>query len=253
MLTRTLGRAITRALRGLWADLPPGIVDVLVEGSQLLSFARKAVVVLESDAADALFVVAGGQVRSSRLDVGRVTCLGWRLPGEIFGERCLSLAPTSYGETVEAVVASEIVRTPLDVLRVAMRDPTLSARLTEQLVARGTRLAERLTLAGRSVDERLAGALVELADSFGFPSDTGVVLKDVTHEQLGEYIAATRETISLALNRLRKEKLVARSVKDRQIVISNAPGLRARAHGLRCEQDGTRADVDLAELKGRCA
>ncbi len=78
------------------------------------------------------------------------------------------------------------------------------------------------------VEKRLAGALLSLCRKFGKKDQKGTMIAvKVTHQDLSEYIAASRETVSLALGDLKKKKLLQSNM--RWLVIPDLKALRKRA------------------------
>ena len=66
-----------------------------------------------------------------------------------------------------------------------------------------------LDLLYSTVEQRLAKTFLNLLDDFGVPHDSGYLLKiKLTHHDLADLIASTRETVTTALNKLKELSLV---------------------------------------------
>ncbi len=67
----------------------------------------------------------------------------------------------------------------------------------------------------KEVQERLALALITLARAFGRRDKHGTLINTrLTHQDLADYIGASRETVSLALGKMRKKKLIRMRVRE---------------------------------------
>jgi CRP-like cAMP-binding protein len=81
-------------------------------------------------------------------------------------------------------------------------------------------------LGTRSVVERLALVLLNLADHRQFDlGDAVLVTRAVSHEELAALVGATRQWISMTLERFRKRGLLA--TRNRRIIILQPAELRA--------------------------
>jgi len=75
----------------------------------------------------------------------------------------------------------------------------------------------------QDVTGRLAALLIRLS------SETGTDIVEMTHEQLSEHLGVYRETVTGALNNLRKKKLI--SVGRKYVHVTDFPGLQKKASG----------------------
>jgi CRP/FNR family transcriptional regulator len=72
--------------------------------------------------------------------------------------------------------------------------------------------------------------VLELAESHGQPSSKGLEINlHLSHQELASLIGATRETVTLTLGRLQKEKLI--QVERRKITILDLERLSAEESG----------------------
>lgn len=70
-------------------------------------------------------------------------------------------------------------------------------------------------LMANSAGGKVAGMLVALAEKFGHKNGVGVVIKfKVTHKLLASLTGLTRETVTLQLNKLKKEGLIGNKKRD---------------------------------------
>lgn len=150
-------------------------------------------------------------VRQGRVKVVVPTEHGWqallavRGVGDVLGElavldgqpRSASVVALETVSTVEVPGARvlEFLRRRPEAMLVLLR--TLSRRLRET-----DRRASQV--GGRTVGSRLARRLLELAGSEGQPADDGVLIAvPLSHQDLADWIGASREAVSHALGRFR--------------------------------------------------
>ncbi len=88
--------------------------------------------------------------------------------------------------------------------------PGLSIRLNKIIGFRRRKIENKLLdLLYCTVEERLAKTLTNLLDDFGIPDGDNYILKiKLTHQDLSELIASTRETTTSTLNKLIKEGVI---------------------------------------------
>lgn len=174
-------------------------------------------------------------VRQGRVKVVVPTQDGWqallaiRGVGDVLGElavldgqpRSASVVALEAVSTVEVQGARllEFLRQRPEAMLVLLR--ALSRRLRET-----DRLASQV--GGRTVGSRLARRLLELAASEGQPTDDGVLIAvPLSHQDLADWIGASREAVSHALGRFRKTGAVRTGRME--IVITDVAFLREAA------------------------
>jgi CRP-like cAMP-binding protein len=174
-----------------------------------------------------VLLVASGRVRLERVaDHGPVRfAVGHRGPGQLVGERALGGAET-HGES--AIVADEVhgVSFSLAPLRARIaEDGALRAALASAIVEDNHAVEERLEgLLVHGVDARLVLFLLDAKRRWGVPAAHGVrVEASFTHAEIAAVIGATRETVTLALGKLKREGLV--DFDRRRIVVVDPAGL----------------------------
>jgi CRP/FNR family transcriptional regulator len=86
------------------------------------------------------------------------------------------------------------------------------------------------SLIHREVSTRLATLLLNLSDRFGEDNGAGVILDlRLTHQDLANMVASTREAVSKAMSGFQREGFV--KVENRKITILNKSALAERASG----------------------
>src|SRR5215204_5848645 len=140
--------------------------------------------------------------------------------GDVFGE--LSLQEGS-GQTAFAYALTDVrvavVRKSV-LVEVLKRDPELVMQVFSSLFERLKQSEEVIgSLLDREVSARLTKLLQNLGDRFGETNGSATVLdRHLTHQDLADMIASTREAVSKAMSEFRRDGLI--EVRNRKIVIS---------------------------------
>lgn len=187
---------------------------------------RGAQLYAPGDAAAHTYLVARGEVKLSRFTAeGRELTLEHMGPGGVFGETEVLLGQP---REAEAVARTDVLLYQLErgQLYALMADsPRLSLWLSRLLGARQARMESRMErLLFRSANGKVAQVLLDLAAQHGRPAAGGTLIDyPITHQEIGNLIATTRETVSYAFMDFRRRGLI--STPRRRTVIHDAAGL----------------------------
>jgi CRP/FNR family transcriptional regulator len=200
-------------------------------------YGRGEVIYGEGQACDGLYVLNRGLVKLARpyRSGGKEAILRLAGPWDVLGHPAFG-ADTVRQARAEAITACEVVKVPrVFVERALKRHPEAALILTALL---GLELGRREEWAGCLVpyraEAKLAGLLPLLAGRFGRRTDAGtVVLPRLTHDELAQMIATTRESVTNALGDLRRRGVLGYE-KGRIVVLE--PGLLAEVARLRHAQ-----------------
>lgn len=145
-------------------------------------------------------------------------------------------------------VPSEVTAQVVSPMRLALLDgrfalrtgrwPQIHANLMRRLVARARRLSLQAAInAVPRIEERLELTLWQLGDRFGRVTPEGIMLRlAMTHELLGELVAAQRPSVTTALRNLERRQRLLRPARSEWLLRGAAPadlGSLARKAGLR--------------------
>jgi len=207
-------------LFGPWATL---------EGAELRRCGRGSVVWAPGDPCRSVYGLESGRIKIVQAGPeGRRLILELIGPGEPFGEAAVLGAEwrENAAEVLEAAAVWMIPRrSALEWLRTRPEGWRELATLIEE---RRRRLEGRLerVLFG-DVEQRLVRLLLELAQLYGEGSPAGVNLGvELSQRELAQLVGSTRETVSAALNRLRRRGWV--EIRRKRLRISSLEEL-ARA------------------------
>lgn len=182
--------------------------------------------------ADGIFVVLRGRIiLRSRVKTGRGFIPTIAVEGETVGAEGLTVS-ARYATDASAEIESETLYLGSGRFRTFMREqPMRALAVMSQIMEERTLLLDRLReLATLSVEQRLVNTLLRFSQSRSFvDSDGRIELTPSRYRILCEMVGATRESVSLVLNRLSHEDLVDRS--GNTFVVAPAAQLRERLSG----------------------
>ncbi len=216
---------------GRWERECRELLDLVGETAAVRrQYGRGEIIYGEGQACDGLYVLLRGLVKLSRPYHlgGKEAILRLAGPWDVLGHPAFG-AETVREARAEAMTACEVVKVPrVFVERALRRHPEAALTLTALL---GLELGRREEWAGCLVpyraEAKLAGLLPLLARRFGRRTDAGtVVLPRLTHEELAQMVATTRESVTKAVNDLRRRGVLG---YERGRVVILEPGSLAEA------------------------
>ncbi len=227
--------AATQPDRASWPPLSliaqltePERAALLAAGSPVL-FPDDAILVLQGDPGDGLYVLTAGMVKVTvAAESGTETMLAVRSRGDLIGEFAVldGMPRTATARAVGAVSAVRISQ--LKFAEFGQRYPAAQNTITRSLVAKMRAATERHA-AERTwgARERVAQVLYELAADYGEPAVDGAVVipLPITQSELGELAGVAVSTTERVLGELRKEGVIA--TRYRKIAIRDMAFLGA--------------------------
>ncbi|UOE93200.1 Crp/Fnr family transcriptional regulator [Alkalihalobacillus sp. LMS39] len=193
------------------------------------SVQKGEVLFLESEEAKAVFFVNEGKIRLSKCThEGKEIVLHIRKPGDLFAATSLFCKPNdTYPATAVALepsVVSFIRKTDFE--QVIMHSPQLTLPIF-QIMSERLRLSQKtlrdVALFGQY--EALAQTLLRLVQDYGKQNEHGFVIQlKLTHEELGGFFGATRESVNRMINQLKRDGIL--SMDHGYITIHDLPYLQ---------------------------
>jgi CRP/FNR family transcriptional regulator, global nitrogen regulator len=183
--------------------------------------AAKDMIFAPGDPDDQVYFLLEGTVRLYKIygDYKEATVALLR-EGDVFGE--LSLEETSRQNAfAEAITPARVAVVRKSVLNeVTKRCPEFALRLFSSFSERLRQSDETIeSLLDREVSARLATLLSHLGDRFGEPDGSGTVLKvRLTHQDLANMIASTREAVSKEMSEFQRAGLI--EIRNHRIVVN---------------------------------
>lgn len=187
----------------IFGDLSRERIAALLPAVRMISLARGQLAFAEGDPADALFVVADGQLKQYTTGRdGTELIFTLALPGDLFGQVGVFDPSGRRSASAEAMAPSEVVkigREPL--LEFFTQSPPAMRRMFEHLslVARGVGRT-LFDVAHEEIRARVAQALLRLAVEHSETTHEGLRIPvRLSQATLGSIVGATRENVNRAL------------------------------------------------------
>ena len=176
-------------------------------------YAANVVLFSEREEAQGVYVVLDGEVRLSMNSTdGKRLSLRIAKKGDILGLSS-TLSGNPYEVTAETLYPARIAPiTRRDFLNFLARHPEVYQAVTEELSRHVSMAFEQLrTVAlSSSAPEKLARLLLEWSDSGQTTMECGSKVRfSMTHEEIGQFIGASRETVTRTLSTFKTHRLVA--------------------------------------------
>ena len=209
----------------LFAHLGPVDLQALAALCRERRFSRGAVVVSQGEAGDAMFLIAGGQLKVAVFaEDGREVILSVLAAGGFFGEMAL-LDDEPRSAHVIAMTDATLLQLRREDFRNRLKaSPDLGVALLRELSGRLRRADETIaSMALLDVNGRIAHLLLELAREEGGDRIT----RKLTHATIAQMVGASRETVSRTMKTLALQGII--TTTRREIVLKNHDHLRTAA------------------------
>ncbi len=210
----------------LFRELPRAAVRGFAELTREQKFAKGAVIVSEGDPGDALYVVRSGEVKVVLIgEDGREVLLNILGIGEHFGELSLIDGRPRSAHVVSTHASSLLILRRADFRRQVEQSPSVAWGLMIEL-SRRLRQADGTigSLVLLDVPGRVAKVLLEHAT----PGEPATLIKQLTHQTIGQMIGASRETVSRAMAEFQEKGMISVTRRLATIVDRNALEARSR-------------------------
>lgn len=196
------------------------------------SYAANVVIFSEKDPAQGVYVVLEGEVKVSlNSSDGRRLSLAIARKGEILG-MASALAGSPYDVTAETLFPAKVAHIGRrEFLNFLTRHPEAYQAVIEELSRSVTKACDQLRTVGLSATapEKLARLLLDWSDNGQATECGGRRFRfSMTHEEIGEFIGASRETVTRTLSSFKHRHLV--DFKGSMITIPSRSALANYAH-----------------------
>jgi CRP-like cAMP-binding protein len=214
----------------LFSSLTRKEIDLLAQSAARAGFTRKEAVYRPGSPMDAMYLIVNGGIKVSKSNDQDVRfILDIYRPGDMIGEESLT---HSGAHDTEARPLDQAMLIKFDakvVGRILEENPRFARACLELSNQRARLYREKVEdLIFKEVPARLAAALIKLTRAFGRRDKQGTLIAArITHQDLADYIGASRETVSLALGQMRRKKLLKMNV--RKFILPDPKALRKSA------------------------
>lgn len=211
----------------VFAALDAAVLADVAARASIVRVVRKQTLYEAADAGQGVWVIASGRVRLARPteDQGEVA-IGYRGPSELVGEESLLATSPVHAERATALENVEAVRlSHRATSRLLDGQPAAALALARIVHERRAQAEARIHgLVAQSVVSRLATFLLDARKRFGIPESRGTLIgARFTHQEIAEWVGATRETVTLSLGEWKRKGIVV--FDHRRIVVVDEPRL----------------------------
>jgi CRP/FNR family transcriptional regulator len=175
-------------------------------------YPKGSVLLVEGQWPRGVYVLCAGRAKLSITSAaGRKLIVRVARSGDLLGIQA-TLAGNACEATAETLTPCQIdFISRTDLLDLLAREGSSNLKLAIAISKEFTEFFERarVLLLSVAAEERLAELLLAWAESFGRPTTLGIHLRtSLTHEELGQMIGASRETVTRALNVLKRREVI---------------------------------------------
>jgi len=217
----------------LFRGAPPRALDVAASVVRRRRFEPDTLLFQEGEAGDALYLLAEGLVKLSKVDLaGHEKTLALLRPPEFFGEMALLGHANRSAAAVTLAPTTCYLLFRDDFQRLLAAYPTVSLNLTSTLAERLRGMDdEAQVLSYQDAQGRVAYVLLRL-----YRDGVVELLADrararLTHQDLANLAGTSRETVTRALKALESEGLI--ETRPREVDLLDVQGLEELLHGVR--------------------
>jgi len=178
-----------------------------------MRFYRDNVIACEEDAAEHIFSVVRGVVRSCKIfQHGARNIVAFYLPGDLFGWTDLQ-----HSLSIEAATDTEVLFLKRNVLSIASRENRVASFLLAATTNELGRAQDHILLMSKSAKCRLATFLTDLWVRLGKAEYLDVPM---SYQDLADHVGLTIETVSRTISDMERSKMVTR-VSTRRLLLQN--------------------------------
>lgn len=193
------------------------------------TYPKGAVLFMEKQDPRGVFILCEGQVKLSiSSSEGKTLILKIANPGEVLGVTAV-VGGKPYEMTAETLRPCQMVFIRRDdFLRFIARTPEAYQHVVKQIASSYDRACEQLRTVGlSSATARLAKLLLDWSEGAEQTKAGSQVTLPLTHEEIGEFIGSTRETVTRTFSDFKNRHLVA--LKGSTVMIPNRAALEQLA------------------------
>ena len=183
-------------------------MEALDQKAKMKESKKKEIIYFPDEPSDTIYILKEGKVKLSRIsEDGRTTTLQLIGPGEIFGEGAIlgQEKHENIAEVVEDVVICSISKEMFQDLM--DKNPELNLSITKFIGFRIRKIQAHIEdLVFKDAQERIIAFLKRYIKTFGAKLVDGWMVRPfLTHQEIADITATTRQTVNPILNKLVRE------------------------------------------------
>ncbi len=196
---------------GFFCQLSPAELNDFNALKSIIPYPAEALLFLEQQKTKGIYVLCEGEVKLSfSSSEGKRLLLRIARPGEVLG-LLSALSGRPYEATAETLRPCQVAFVPSNVFQKFLRrHPNVFQLIADQLGWNYRNACEQLCAVGlgASMLERVANFLLRWSARRGAPKDGMQFTLPLNHEEIGECVGATRESVTRALGEFRSQGLI---------------------------------------------
>lgn len=186
------------------------------------NYKKNMIVFMEGEPGDAFYYIKSGKVKIFRTyEDGKEHIINIFSDGDVFGEATLfnNISYPASASIYEDSVIGIIRNSDLEAL--IQKNTELSLKIIKVLAKKLVFAQQKIKdLAFNDVFARTASQILKLAIDYGRKADRGVIIDiELSRQELADMVGTSRETVSRAISKFKKEKSVAEE-KDKLILLN---------------------------------
>lgn len=203
----------------IFSALSPAELDEIGKLAIKKVYKKNEFIFREGEVADSIYLIKCGRVRLFKIsDEGKELTLDFFKSEDILGES-MFFEEALHTMNAMAVEDTFICCCTKELFAILLQSPQSSLKIIQYLAQKANNYTEHLSrIAFMDVRSRIIDLLDRLAAKYGTPSPLGSTISiDLTHQDIGSLVNASRVMVTNILTELRKEKLI--HIDNRRITI----------------------------------
>jgi CRP/FNR family transcriptional regulator len=205
-------------------------IQILNEYSNIVSLSKGEVLFKEGEVPTGLYIITKGKIKVYRTGTeGKEQIVRLSNQGDLVGYRAL-IGEGDYKSGAATLEESTVCFIPKEIVLRVMEGNVLIYKRIIALLTDDLQYAEQKIkeLAQKPVRERVADALIQLKNKYGFDKDGITINISMSREELANLVGTATETLIRILSDFKKDKMI--DLDHRKIKIMNNEQLERTAH-----------------------
>ncbi len=210
----------------LFSDLPREDLEILSQHKTCIRYKKGQTLFYEGTRPMGLFCINSGKVKVYKISSeGKEQILKLAKPGDFLGYRAL-ISEEFYNSSATVIEEGAICYIPkADFLSILQKNPAFFRKMAKRVAHELGLMEQKLvTIAQKSVRERLAATLIMLKETYGMEGgESDLIDIALSREDLANIIGTATETVIRLLSEFKNQKLI--SLQGKKIKVLNSKGL----------------------------
>ncbi|MCX7921130.1 MAG: Crp/Fnr family transcriptional regulator [Clostridia bacterium] len=207
-----------------FSDLQESDLEEIDKISIERNYKKNMIIFMEGEPGEAFYYIKSGKIKVFRTyEDGKEHIIHIFGEGDVFGEATLfsNIPYPASASVYEDAVVGMIKNSELENL--VKNNSELALKIIKVLARRLVFAQNKIRdLAFNDVFARTAAQIMKLAKDYGRKTDKGITIEiELSRQELADMVGTTRETVSRAISKFKKEKSITEE-KDKIVILSEA-------------------------------